>query len=426
MKVLVVGNGGREHALAWKLAQSPRVGEVLVAPGNAGTATEGKCRNVAVKATDIDGLLALVEREGVSVTVVGPEAPLVRGVVDAFRAAGHRIFGPTAAAAQLEGSKAYAKDFLARHRIPTAYYAVFEDADLAIQHVRDHGAPIVIKADGLAAGKGVVVAMTVEEAEAAIIDMLEDAAFGDAGARVVIEEFLDGEEASFISMVDGAYALPMATSQDHKRVGDGDTGPNTGGMGAYSPAPVVTPEVHARVMREIVEPTVRGMAADGIPFTGFLYAGLMIDRDGAPKVIEYNVRFGDPETQPVMLRLRSDLLDLVEAAIDGRLDRTHADWDPRPSLGVVMAAANYPGTPRTGDAISGLGADPGPDAKVFHAGTELRHGVVVTSGGRVLCACALGENVAEAQRRAYAAADAIHWEGAFYRGDIGWRAIGRG
>ena len=426
MKVLVIGNGGREHALAWKLAQSPRVGEVLVAPGNAGTATEGKCRNVAVKATDIDGLLALVEREGVSVTVVGPEAPLVRGVVDAFRAAGHRIFGPTAAAAQLEGSKAYAKDFLARHRIPTAYYAVFEDADLAIQHVRDHGAPIVIKADGLAAGKGVVVAMTVEEAEAAIIDMLEDAAFGDAGARVVIEEFLDGEEASFISMVDGAYALPMATSQDHKRVGDGDTGPNTGGMGAYSPAPVVTPEVHARVMREIVEPTVRGMAADGIPFTGFLYAGLMIDRDGAPKVIEYNVRFGDPETQPVMLRLRSDLLDLVEAAIDGRLDRTHADWDPRPSLGVVMAAANYPGTPRTGDAISGLGADPGPDAKVFHAGTELRHGVVVTRGGRVLCACALGENVAEAQRRAYAAADAIHWEGAFYRGDIGWRAIGRG
>ena len=426
MKVLVIGNGGREHALAWKLAQSPRVGEVLVAPGNAGTATEGKCRNVAVKATDIDGLLALVEREGVSVTVVGPEAPLVRGVVDAFRAAGHRIFGPTAAAAQLEGSKAYAKDFLARHRIPTAYYAVFEDADLAIQHVRDHGAPIVIKADGLAAGKGVVVAMTVEEAEAAIIDMLEDAAFGDAGARVVIEEFLDGEEASFISMVDGAYALPMATSQDHKRVGDGDTGPNTGGMGASSPAPVVTPEVHARVMREIVEPTVRGMAADGIPFTGFLYAGLMIDRDGAPKVIEYNVRFGDPETQPVMLRLRSDLLDLVEAAIDGRLDRTHADWDPRPSLGVVMAAANYPGTPRTGDAISGLGADPGPDAKVFHAGTELRHGVVVTSGGRVLCACALGENVAEAQRRAYAAADAIHWEGAFYRGDIGWRAIGRG
>ena len=426
MKVLVIGNGGREHALAWKLAQSPRVGEVLVAPGNAGTATEGKCRNVAVKATDTDALLALVEREGVSVTVVGPEAPLVRGVVDAFRAAGHRIFGPTAAAAQLEGSKAYAKDFLARHRIPTAYYAVFEDADLAIQHVRDHGAPIVIKADGLAAGKGVVVAMTVEEAEAAIIDMLEDAAFGDAGARVVIEEFLDGEEASFISMVDGAYALPMATSQDHKRVGDGDTGPNTGGMGAYSPAPVVTPEVHARVMREIVEPTVRGMAADGIPFTGFLYAGLMIDRDGAPKVIEYNVRFGDPETQPVMLRLRSVRLDLVEAAIDGRLDRTHADWDPRPSLGVVMAAANYPGTPRTGDAISGLGADPGPDAKVFHAGTELRHGVVVTSGGRVLCACALGENVAEAQRRAYAAADAIHWEGAFYRGDIGWRAIGRG
>ena len=301
---------------------------------------------------------------------------------------------------------------------------MFEDASLAIQHVRDHGAPIVIKADGLAAGKGVVVAMTL--AEAAIIDMLEDEAFGDAGARVVIEEFLDGEEASFISMVDGAHALPMATSQDHKRVGDGDTGPNTGGMGAYSPAPVVTPEVHARVMREIVEPTVRGMIADGVPFTGFLYAGLMISPDGAPKVIEFNVRFGDPETQPVMLRLRSDLLDLVEAAIDGRLGAVGADWDPRPSLGVVMATENYPGTPRTGDPIAGLGADPGPGAKVFHAGTELRHGVVVTSGGRVLCACALGENVAEAQRRAYAAADAIHWEGAFYRGDIGWRAIGRG
>ena len=426
MKVLVIGSGGREHALAWKLAQSPRISQVLVAPGNAGTAREAGCRNVDVRATDIDGLLALVEREGVTTTVVGPDAPLVAGVVDRFRAAGHRIFGPTAAAAQLEGSKAFAKHFLARHGIPTAHYAVHDDVEKALAHVREKGAPIVIKADGLAAGKGVVVAMTLEEAEAAVRDMLAGNAFGDAGSRVVIEEFLDGEEASFISIVDGRTALPMATSQDHKRVFDGDTGPNTGGMGAYSPAPVVTPEVHARVMREIVEPTVRGMAADGIPFTGFLYAGLMIDRDGAPKVIEYNVRFGDPETQPVMLRLRSDLLDLVEAAIDGRLDRTHADWDPRPSLGVVMAAANYPGTPRTGDAISGLGADPGPDAKVFHAGTELRHGVVVTSGGRVLCACALGENVAEAQRRAYAAADAIHWEGAFYRGDIGWRAIGRG
>ena len=425
MKVLVIGSGGREHALAWKLAQSPRVEEVLVAPGNAGTATEAKCRNVDVRATDIDGLLNLAETEGVGLTVVGPEAPLVLGVVDRFREAGQPIFGPTAEAAQLEGSKAYAKDFLARHRIPTAFYAVFEDASLAIQHVRDHGAPIVIKADGLAAGKGVVVAMTVEEAEAAILDMLEGNAFGDAGARVVVEEFLEGEEASFISMVDGANALPMATSQDHKRVGDGDTGPNTGGMGAYSPAPVVTPEVHARIMREIVEPTVRGMAEDGVPFTGFLYAGLMIDASGAPKVIEFNVRFGDPETQPVMLRLQSDLLDLVEAALAGRLADTTAQWDPRPSLGVVLAAENYPGTPRTGDVISGLGTDPGPGAKVFHAGTALRNGQVITTGGRVLCACALGSDVADAQRRAYAAADNIHFDGGFCRSDIGWRALQR-
>ncbi|MDY0021644.1 phosphoribosylamine--glycine ligase [Arenimonas caeni] len=425
MKVLVIGSGGREHALAWKLAQSPRVEEVLVAPGNAGTATEARCRNVDVRATDIDGLLNLAETEGVGLTVVGPEAPLVLGVVDRFRAAGQPIFGPTAAAAQLEGSKAYAKDFLARHRIPTAFYAVFEDASLAIQHVRDHGAPIVIKADGLAAGKGVVVAMTVEEAEAAILDMLEGNAFGDAGARVVVEEFLEGEEASFISMVDGHAALPMATSQDHKRVGDGDTGPNTGGMGAYSPAPVVTPEVHARIMREVVEPTVRGMAEDGVPFTGFLYAGLMIDASGAPKVIEFNVRFGDPETQPVMLRLRSDLLDLVEAAIAGQLAGATADWDPRPSLGVVLAAENYPGTPRTGDVVSGLGTDPGPGAKVFHAGTALKNGQVVTTGGRVLCACALGDDIADAQRRAYAAADNLHFDGGFCRSDIGWRALQR-
>ena len=430
MKVLVIGSGGREHALAWKLAQSPRIDEVLVAPGNAGTATEAGCRNVAVSATDIDGLLALVAAEGVAVTVVGPEAPLVAGVVDRFRDAGLRIFGPTAAAAQLEGSKAYAKDFLARHKIPTAHYAVHTHVEEALEYVREHanrsgGAPIVIKADGLAAGKGVIVAMTLAEAEAAITDMLGEYAFGAAGARVVIEEFLDGEEASFISMVDGKTALPMATSQDHKRVGDGDTGPNTGGMGAYSPAPVVTPEVHARVMREVVNPTVQGMIKDGVPFTGFLYAGLMIDKAGAPKVIEFNVRFGDPETQPVMLRLRSDLLDLVEAAIDGRLHEVEADWDPRPSLGVVMAAENYPGTPRTGDAIAGLATAPGPDAKVFHAGTELRNGVVVTTGGRVLCACALGGTVAEAQRRAYAAADNIDWEGVFYRSDIGWRAIER-
>jgi phosphoribosylamine--glycine ligase len=425
MKVLVIGSGGREHALAWKLSQSARVSEVLVAPGNAGTATEPRCRNVDIKATDIAALLKLAADEGIAVTVVGPEGPLVQGVVDAFRAEGRRIFGPTAAAAQLEGSKAFAKDFLARHNIPTAYYAVFEDTALALQHVRDHGAPIVIKADGLAAGKGVVVAMTVEEAEAAIVYMLEGEAFGDAGARVVIEEFLDGEEASFISMVDGSTALPMATSQDHKRVGDGDTGPNTGGMGAYSPAPVVTPEVHERVMREVVEPTVRGMIADGIPFTGFLYAGLMISADGAPKVIEFNVRFGDPETQPVMLRLRSDLMDLVDAGIDGRLHEVQADWDARPSLGVVMAAENYPGTPRLGDTIDGLRANPGYGAKIFHAGTALRDGKVVTTGGRVLCACALGESVAEAQQRAYLAVANIDWPGEFHRHDIGWRAIAR-
>lgn len=425
MKVLVIGSGGREHALAWKLAQSPRISEVLVAPGNAGTATEARCRNVDVAASDIDGLLALVDREGVSVTVVGPEGPLVNGVVDRFREKNHRIFGPTAAAAQLEGSKAYAKNFLARHGIPTAHYAVFTETEAALEYVQEKGAPIVIKADGLAAGKGVIVAMTLAEAEAAITDMLSDYAFGAAGARVVIEEFLEGEEASFISMVDGRTALPMATSQDHKRVGDRDTGPNTGGMGAYSPAPVVTPEVHARIMREVVEPTVRGMEADGIPFTGFLYAGLMIDRTGAPKVIEYNVRFGDPETQPVMLRLRSDLLDLVEAAIDGRLDRTDAEWDARPSLGVVMAAEGYPGTPRAGDVIGSWDAPEVDDVKVFHAGTKVEGEHIVTAGGRVLCVCALGDSVADAQHKAYEAVAGISWHGEFHRHDIGWRAIER-
>lgn len=425
MKILVIGSGGREHALAWKIAQSPRVTEVLVAPGNAGTAREGKCRNVAVGATEIDRLVELVKQENVALTVVGPEAPLVAGVVDRFRDEGLRVFGPTAAAAQLEGSKAFAKDFLARHGIPTAHYAVFTETAPALAYVREKGAPIVIKADGLAAGKGVIVAMTLAEAEAAIQDMLAGNAFGAAGARVVVEEFLDGEEASFISMVDGRTALPMATSQDHKRVGDGDTGPNTGGMGAYSPAPVVTPEVHARVMREVVNPTVQGMIADGVPFTGFLYAGLMIDGTGAPKVIEFNVRFGDPETQPVMLRLRSDLVDLVEAAIDGRLDVTQADWDERPSLGVVMAAANYPETPKTGDAIHGLDADLG-TAKVFHAGTRLGDGGdVLTSGGRVLCVAALGDSVGAAQRNAYAAVERIGWDGEFHRNDIGWRAIAR-
>ncbi|WP_340650165.1 phosphoribosylamine--glycine ligase [Pseudoxanthomonas winnipegensis] len=425
MKILVIGSGGREHALAWKLAQSARVSEVLVAPGNAGTATERGCRNVPVKVTDIEGLLKLAQDEGVALTVVGPEVPLVLGVVDAFRAAGLRIFGPSAAAAQLEGSKAFAKDFLARHGIPTAFYQVHTDVDAALAYVRDKGAPIVIKADGLAAGKGVIVAMTLEEAEAAVRDMLSGNAFGQAGARVVIEEFLDGEEASFISMVDGRTALPMATSQDHKRVGDGDTGPNTGGMGAYSPAPVVTPQVHERVMREVVEPTVAGMIADGVPFTGFLYAGLMIDASGAPKVIEFNVRFGDPETQPVMLRLQSDLVELVEAAIDGRLDEVQAQWDPRPSLGVVIAARPYPDTPVTGEIIEGLDAVPA-SAKVFHAGTALdANGRVVSAGGRVLCVAALGERVAQAQANAYAGVDRIGFEHAFHRRDIGWRAIAR-
>lgn len=426
VKVLVIGGGGREHALAWKLAQSSRVMEVVVAPGNAGTAHEAKCRNVDVAVNDLDGLLALAQRENVAVTVVGPEIPLVAGVVDRFRAAGLRIFGPTAAAAQLEGSKAYAKDFLARHGIPTAFYSVFTQVEPALAYVRDKGAPIVVKADGLAAGKGVIVAMTLQEAEDAVTDMLSGNAFGDAGARVVIEEFLDGEEASFISMVDGKTALPMATSQDHKRVGDGDTGPNTGGMGAYSPAPVVTLDVHARVMREVVNPTVKGMMADGIPFTGFLYAGLMIDANGAPKVIEFNVRFGDPETQPVMLRLQSDLLQLVDAAIDGELHDTMARWNPRPALGVVMAAANYPDAPRTGDVIHGLGSPQAMGTKVFHAGTRIEPGKgAVTSGGRVLCVTALGDNVRDAQRNAYEGISRIQWEGEFHRHDIGWRAIAR-
>ncbi|MFT4198941.1 MAG: phosphoribosylamine--glycine ligase [Pseudoxanthomonas sp.] len=425
MKVLVIGAGGREHALAWKLAQSPHVSEVIVAPGNAGTAAEAKCRNAGVGVTDLDGLLKLAQDEAVALTVVGPEVPLVLGVVDLFREHGLRIFGPSAAAARLEGSKAFAKEFLRRHGIPTAFYEVHTEVDAALAYLREKGAPIVVKADGLAAGKGVIVATTLAEAEAAVRDMLSGNAFGAAGARVVIEEFLAGEEASFISMVDGGHALPMATSQDHKRVGDGDTGPNTGGMGAYSPAPVVTPEVHARVMREVVEPTVAGMIADGTPFTGFLYAGLMIDADGAPKVIEFNVRFGDPETQPVLLRLQSDLVELVEAAIDGRLDTIAAQWDPRPSLGVVMAARPYPDTPVTGEAIDGLDAVPA-SAKVFHAGTALdAQGKVVSAGGRVLCVAALGESVSAAQRNAYAGVAQIHWAHEFHRGDIGWRAIER-
>jgi phosphoribosylamine---glycine ligase len=425
MKILLIGSGGREHALAWKLAQSSRVNEVLVAPGNAGTYDEPKCRNIDIAVNDLPALLALAIDENVAFTLVGPEVPLVAGIVDLFRRQNLKIFGPTQAAAQLEGSKAYAKDFLARHKIPTAYYAVFEDVELAMDHLYDVGAPIVIKADGLAAGKGVVVAMTFAEAEAAIVDMLSGNKLGDAGSRVVIEEFLQGEEASFICMVDGKTALPMATSQDHKRVHDGDTGPNTGGMGAYSPAPVVTPEVHARVMREVIEPTVQGMIADGIPFTGFLYAGLMIDDYGAPKVIEFNVRFGDPETQPVMMRLQSDLVDLIEASFAQLLHDTKVYWSPQSALGVVMAAENYPETPKTGDIIVGLKTLLPTGSKIFHAGTKRANGQVLTSGGRVLCACALGNTVADAQRLAYDAVSTIEWDGEFHRKDIGWRAIAR-
>lgn len=425
MKLLVIGSGGREHALAWRLAQSPRVSEIIVAPGNAGTALEQKCRNVAINVNDIDGLLALAKAEHVAFTLVGPEVPLVLGVVDVFQAHDLKIFGPSKAAAQLEGSKAFAKDFLERHNIPTAHYAVFENEQEALHYVEHMGAPIVIKADGLAAGKGVIVAMTLQEAKDAITDMLGNNQFGEAGTRVVIEEFLVGEEASFISMVDGKTALPMANSQDHKRVGDGDTGPNTGGMGAYSPAPVVTPEIHARVMREVVNPTVQGMIADGIPFSGFLYAGLMIDEAGNPKVIEYNVRFGDPETQPVMLRLQSDLSVLIEAAIEQRLDQVSAEWDPRPALGVVMAAENYPHSPRIGDVIHGLNEAEPADSKLFHAGTKLEDGQVFTAGGRVLCATALGNTVQEAQSNAYALAEQVSWLGEFHRSDIGWRAIAR-
>jgi phosphoribosylamine--glycine ligase len=426
MKVLVIGGGGREHALAWKLARSVRVDEVIVAPGNAGTAREPGLRNVPVAVTDIDGLLALARSEGVGLTVVGPEVPLVAGVVDRFTAEGLRCFGPTARAAQLEGSKAFAKDFLARHHIPTAHYAVFTELAPALAHVRSTGAPIVIKADGLAAGKGVVVAMTLDEAEAALEDMLGQQAFGDASSRVVIEEFLDGEEASFIVIADGKHALPMATSQDHKRRDDGDLGPNTGGMGAYSPAPVVTDDVSARVMREIIQPTLDGMAADGAPFTGFLYAGLMIDKAGMAKVIEFNVRFGDPETQPIMLRLTSDLVDLVEAALDGDVTAVHAEWDARPSLGVVLAAGGYPGKVRIGDVIQGADADFGPDVKVFHAGTTTNaQGVAVSSGGRVLTICALGNDLADARTQAYAAVARIDLPASFYRNDIAYRALRR-
>ncbi|EEW08009.1 phosphoribosylamine--glycine ligase [Vibrio mimicus] len=425
MQVLIIGSGGREHALAWKVAQNPQVETIYVAPGNAGTALEHKVQNVSIGITDIPALVAFAQDKAIELTIVGPEAPLVIGVVDAFRAAGLPIFGPTQGAAQLEGSKAFTKDFLARHNIPTAAYANFTEIEPALAYVREKGAPIVVKADGLAAGKGVIVAMTLQEAEDAIQDMLAGNAFGSAGSRVVVEEFLDGEEASFIVMVDGENVLPMATSQDHKRVGDADTGPNTGGMGAYSPAPVVTQEIHDRVMREVIYPTVRGMAAEGNTYTGFLYAGLMIDKTGAPKVIEYNCRFGDPETQPIMMRLQSDLVELCQAAIAGKLDQVESKWDPRASIGVVLAAGGYPGDYAKGDVISGLPTQETAGQKVFHAGTETQGDQVVTNGGRVLCATALGNTVLEAQQRAYQLADQINWNGMFCRRDIGYRAIAR-
>ncbi|MFB0963304.1 MAG: phosphoribosylamine--glycine ligase [Pseudomonas sp.] len=425
MNILIIGNGGREHALAWKVAQDPRVEKIFIAPGNAGTAAESKCENVAIDVLAIDQLADFAEHNNVALTIVGPEAPLVAGVVDTFRLRNLDIYGPTAAAAQLEGSKAFTKDFLARHNIPTGRYANFTEVEPALAYLREQGAPIVIKADGLAAGKGVIVAMTLAEAEAAVIDMLAGNAFGDAGSRVVIEEFLEGEEASFIVMVDGENVLPMATSQDHKRVGDGDTGPNTGGMGAYSPAPVVTDAVHQRVLDEIIYPTVRGMAAEGNVYTGFLYAGLMIDKDGAPKIIEYNCRFGDPETQPILLRLESSLVLLIEAALAKALDKVEAQWDPRPSLGVVIASGGYPADYSAGHEIKGLDAAAQLEGKVFHAGSSLKEGKIINTGGRVLCATALGNSVAEAQTNAYKLAEKISWEGSFYRKDIGYRAIAR-
>lgn len=425
MNVLVIGSGGREHALSWKVAQNPDVETVFVAPGNAGTALEAKLQNVNIDVEDIEALVAFATNNAIDLTIVGPEAPLVLGVVDAFTAAGLRIFGPTQSAAQLEGSKAFTKDFLARHQIPTAAYANFTEIEPALAYVRQQGAPIVIKADGLAAGKGVIVAMTLQEAEDAINDMLAGNAFGDAGHRVVIEEFLDGEEASFIVMVDGKNVLPMATSQDHKRVGDNDTGPNTGGMGAYSPAPVVTQDIYKRIMEQVIFPTVHGMASEGNPYTGFLYAGLMIDDEGHPKVIEYNCRFGDPETQPIMMRMKSDMVELCQAAIDKKLDTVTSEWDPRAAIGIVLAAGGYPGRYHKGDCISGLPTIDVEGEKVFHAGTATKEGHVVTDGGRVLCATALGDSVSEAQQRAYALATQMSWDGMFFRNDIGYRAIAR-
>lgn len=425
MKVLVIGSGGREHALAWKAAQSPAVEKVFVAPGNAGTAREHKLQNVDIDTLDFPALSEFAISNQVALTIVGPEAPLVEGIVDYFTERNLPCFGPTRGAAQLEGSKAFTKDFLARHKIPTAHYKTFTELQPALNYLQEIGAPIVVKADGLAAGKGVIVAETLDVAEAAVKDMLSGNAFGEAGCRVVIEEFLEGEEASFIVIADGEHVLPMATSQDHKRVGEGDTGPNTGGMGAYSPAPVVTNEIHKRIMDEVIMPTVRGMAAEGNRYVGFLYAGLMIDSAGTPKVIEYNCRFGDPETQPIMLRLQSDLVDLCQNAIDGKLNNCTSQWDPRAAVGVVLAAGGYPASYRKGDPINGLEPAAELPGKVFHAGTRLRDGQVTTDGGRVLCATALGESVTEAQRNAYAIADVISWDNVYLRRDIAYRAVAR-
>lgn len=425
MNVLIIGGGGREHALAWKASQSNLVDTVFVAPGNAGTAAEPGIENVAISANDFAALREFAINTPVGLTIVGPEAPLVDGLVDDFNAHGLRCFGPSAGAAQLEGSKAFTKDFLARHAIPTGAYANFTELQPALDYLKQHGAPIVVKADGLAAGKGVIVAMTLEEAEAAVRDMLSGNAFGEAGCRVVIEEFLDGEEASFIVMADGSHVLAMATSQDHKRVGEGDTGPNTGGMGAYSPAPVVTPEVHDRIMEQVIMPTIDGMAAEGNPYVGFLYAGLMIDSDGQPQVIEYNCRFGDPETQPIMMRLESDLCQLCISALEGTLDEVHAEWNPNPALGVVMAAGGYPASYDQGAVITGLEAAAAPGTKVFHAGTRNEGDSIVTSGGRVLCVTSLGATISDAQKAAYSSLADIHWDQCYSRSDIGWRAVQR-
>jgi len=425
MKVLVIGSGGREHALAWQTARSPGVEKVFVAPGNAGSAGEPGVENIAISVNDLDGLLGFAREQDIGLAIVGPEDPLVNGIVDRFSEAGLACFGPSAAAAQLEGSKSFAKDFMSRHGIPTAAYGKFTEVTPAIDFIHRQGAPIVVKADGLAAGKGVIVAETTTRAEAAVLDMLAGNAFGEAGHRVVIEEFLQGEEASFIVIADGKTILPLATSQDHKAVGDGDTGPNTGGMGAYSPAPVVDDVLHRRAMDEVIRPTIEGMAADGVPFTGFLYAGLMISPQGDLKVLEYNVRFGDPETQPILMRLKSSLPDLCLAAVNSQLDRHQAVWDSRACLGVVMAAGGYPGNYEKGHLISGLESAFPDHVKVFHAGTALSEDGIVTSGGRVLCVCALGDNVTRAQAEAYRACREIHWEGAFTRTDIGYRAVAR-